>query len=195
MRWSGLTPTSPAPARRKARPGGEPLSEQIPRQFVAQCHLGHLIEPGLGDVQNQQRPCDDDEDEKLRGETRKVFARKRIIKRSAPCVEFDLPVDGGADHKREPRAKPKQNAAPAGIAKDFQYRLQMRNEAVTLGLTLGVGPIRPIDLVFHGCSTHLRALPITSPGRPIGKVDRRTLSAGMARPSRPNATGFSQRLY
>ena len=172
------------------------MGEQIPRQFVAQGHLGHLIEPGLGDVQNQQRPGDDDEHEKLRGETRKVLARERVVKRPAPCVEFDLPVDGGAHNEREPRAKPKQCAAPAGVTEDLQHRLQMRNKALLLGRTLGVGPIRPVDLFLHGYSTRLRALPITSLGRPIGKVDRRILlSAGMARPSRPNAMGFSQRLY
>ena len=68
MRWSGLTPMSPALARRKARTWHQPVLHQIVHETLAELEFQHLSQPALRHVQHEERACDDRENTQLHQE-------------------------------------------------------------------------------------------------------------------------------
>src|SRR6476469_8562805 len=98
MRWSGLTPISPAYARRTDRPVLEPLIKEIARQPFTRFELDHFAQPGLRDIEDEKTTGKQCEGQKLVAERRKVFLLNRIIKRLVPGIEADLRHGRSADH-------------------------------------------------------------------------------------------------
>ena len=149
MRWSGLTPTAPALASRKARAGPQPLVDQVERQALAQLEPDHLVEPLLGDIEHEQAAGDGRKDRQLVQEFGKVTPRQRVKERLVPAIEQDLPDGGGDDDGEDRDAEPDQHGshrralpAPAAPSSGARQTRRRRNRppavrdcsACTIGL-------------------------------------------------------------
>ena len=64
----------------------QPLKEQIPGHPFAQFQLGHLSQPRLSDVENQQCAGDIGKNQKLLDNGGELLSRQRVVKRLIPRV-------------------------------------------------------------------------------------------------------------
>ena len=64
----------------------QPLKKQVPRQPFAQFQLGHLSQPSLSDVENQQCAGDIGKNQKLLANPGEVLSRQRVVEGLIPRV-------------------------------------------------------------------------------------------------------------
>ena len=111
-------------------PGRKPVVQEIVHQAFARHHLGHLIEPGLRHVEDQQDTGQLGEHAELLDEGGHILARQRIVKRSVPGVELDLRI-GGRSHDRDERdGQHQESVALARSPESRGQPLDFRREAV-----------------------------------------------------------------
>ena len=134
----------------------EPLIEEIMCQPIAQLQLAHLSEPGLSDIQGQQRPGDHHKNHKLVQKLRKVLARKRIVKRLVPRIELDLEEGGQPDHDAECDAERNEYVASRRMKKSRDHHPELRRELLfpRRGCRFAFG-------WFFGLVSHLRPIPFS----------------------------------
>ncbi|ESY24321.1 hypothetical protein X750_09660 [Mesorhizobium sp. LNJC394B00] len=83
-------------------------SAQVERQRLAQLQPDHLVEPGLSDVEQQQRAGNHGKDHQLMQEGRHVATRQRIVERLVPAVEQNLADRRGDDDRHDADRRPDQ---------------------------------------------------------------------------------------
>lgn len=88
----------------------QPLVDQIARQAFAHIERGHLVQPGLQHVEQQQRAGDHREDFELVEEFAEVAALQRVVERSIPLVQNHLAVGRRQDNEDQ-HGRQKQHPA------------------------------------------------------------------------------------
>ena len=140
----------------KRAPWHEPLVEQIVRERVAQFQLAHLSEPGLGDVQGQQRPGNHPKHHELVQKTLKILKRQRIVERLVPGIEPDLAEGGQCDHGAEGGAEANECVAARRMKKGCDHHPELRRELLVPRCSRRLAPEW-----FFGLVSHLRPIPFS----------------------------------
>ena len=131
----------------------KPLGEEIARKGLAHLHAQHLVEPGLSDVQHEQRARDLSKHAELRKEVGPIAPRERVVKGLVPRVELDLGIGGCGDHADEPDIDPEKAGPAARGAQNLKHHRELREEGAE-ALLNAFGPLRSLQLLFghRACS-------------------------------------------
>jgi hypothetical protein len=76
-----------------------PALDEVPHQPFSQLQLQHFPEPALGNVEREERACNDRKDLELVGELAGIVPRERIVEGLVPAIEPHLAVCGRHDHR------------------------------------------------------------------------------------------------
>ena len=133
-------------------PRREPFGEEVARERLAHLHPQHLVEPGLSDVEHEQRARDLAEHDELREKIRQMAARQRVVEGLVPSVELDLPIGRRGDHADESDIEPEKPGAAARGAQDLKHRRELCDETAE-ALLNGIGRLRPLRRFFRHWAT------------------------------------------